>query len=88
MTLISAWRERTVWAEEERDQARFVARRLWEFIQEGCFLDDLPMVETDSPEGDRWVTGSVVRELVAQSPWIGEEGDPGNPAVPADNLSV
>lgn len=51
---------------QERDEARFFARRLLDFIDEGCFRDDLPMGEDDSPEWELWVKSQVVAEVAFQ----------------------
>lgn len=57
---------------KERDDARFVARALWDFIQEGCFLDDIEMGEPDTPEWELWIKQHVVQDVVSQNPWLKE----------------
>ncbi len=57
----------------EVDEARWVARQFWSFIQAGCFLDDLEMGDMDSPEFDLWVLGRVASDLAYEHPWVREQ---------------
>jgi hypothetical protein len=39
---------------QERDRMWEIAHAAWNFIQDGCFFDDLEMGELDSPERELW----------------------------------
>lgn len=56
--------------ESDGEAVLFAARALWQFVQEGCFFDDLPMGELDSPERELWVKSWVAREAVRACPAI------------------
>lgn len=57
---------------QERDEARFMARAAHDFIQEGCFADDIPAGDPGTPEFELYVKKHVYQELVLQNPWVRE----------------
>lgn len=59
--------------EDERDAAQFLARAAYDFIEEGCFADDVEMGNPGAPEWELWVKKHVYQELVHLNPWVKEK---------------
>lgn len=58
---------------EQRNQARAMARAAYQFIEEGCFCDEVGFDNPGTPGFDLWVSKWVYREYVEANPWVKEE---------------